>query len=429
MINKAKQLAEEIDQVFKEVEKVIPQLSEYSLRAKVPSWLPLSKGEAITMRDHILLNYAENQHQQSIKVNQDLLLTCALSFDIVSSAKHFDVDHFFPQTDMMDKLNTLEKDQKLLKETKSELIKILSKKQLHLGKNKIGSQYYARKIANKLIPFDTDQLYKVIGLKHIYYNFPTNLWPISGPVNRSKGKKESIGSSIFFVFKRIQDLLGEQQLRILAKKTAHQFKIPYNQIEVKTKEQQKNTVELISNAILKKFIEQCQRSKTSDGILPYIKKDLEVISMLSFFQKTPIGEVSKRFSSETAINAKISLGIARDLAFHAMAVDLTEDNVILKKLRSTNKGAIKILKIFCRSLRSELDKNLKESSIDPLLGREASSGSDSSSSLDLIATQIVSNVGNNMMESVIEITEKLKRKREGSEETQQITKIPKLKLN
>lgn len=93
--NKSKKLAAEIYRVFKQVEQVIPQLSEYSLGAKDPSWLVLAKGENATIRDYILLHYAEDQQQRKVhKVDRNLLLTCALSFDIVSSAKHFDVDHF-----------------------------------------------------------------------------------------------------------------------------------------------------------------------------------------------------------------------------------------------------------------------------------------------------------------------------------------------
>ena len=98
MPEKAKTLAEEIYQVFKQVEAVIPQVYEYPLKAKDLNWLPLGRGDSTTMRDYILLNYGKNQQQHSVRADRDLLLTCALSFDIVSSAKHFDVDHFFPQS-------------------------------------------------------------------------------------------------------------------------------------------------------------------------------------------------------------------------------------------------------------------------------------------------------------------------------------------
>ena len=237
-LEKAKKLAEEIYEVFKQVEAVIPQLSEYPLGAKDPSWLSLIKGEkSPTIRDYILLNYAKDQQHEDVKVDQDLLLTCALSFDIVSSAKHFDVDHFFPQSEMMEKLNKLVQEQHVLKEIKSNLLKRLFQEQKYLGKKDKNAQSYADKVVNRLIPLDTtDHQLKVTGLRHIYYNCPANLWPISGPVNRSKGKRESIETSISFVFKRIYGLLGEQQVRSLAVKTAKQFKISSVTIKIKTKE-------------------------------------------------------------------------------------------------------------------------------------------------------------------------------------------------
>ena len=88
------QLVEEIFHVFKQVESVIPGLAGSKLNANASDWLPLQKGQKITMRDYILLSYAKDLYDQDLNLNQDLLLTCALSFDIVSSARHFDVDHF-----------------------------------------------------------------------------------------------------------------------------------------------------------------------------------------------------------------------------------------------------------------------------------------------------------------------------------------------
>ncbi len=94
MVKKSKILAEEIFYVFKEVENIIPELSKYHLSADKQTWLPLQKGSNVSMRDYILLKYAETQQQKKFTLDKDLLLICALSFDIVSSAKHFDVDHF-----------------------------------------------------------------------------------------------------------------------------------------------------------------------------------------------------------------------------------------------------------------------------------------------------------------------------------------------
>ena len=418
-LEKAKKLAEEIYEVFKQVEAVIPQLSEYPLGAKDPSWLSLIKGEkSPTIRDYILLNYAKDQQHEDVKVDQDLLLTCALSFDIVSSAKHFDVDHFFPQSEMMEKLNKLVQEQHVLKEIKSNLLKRLFQEQKYLGKKDKNAQSYADKVVNRLIPLDTtDHQLKVTGLRHIYYNCPANLWPISGPVNRSKGKRESIETSISFVFKRIYGLLGEQQVRSLAVKTAKQFKISSVTIKIKTKERRKATVRLLSNSILQEFNKQCEKiDDKGSGVLPFIRKGSEIIFMLEFFQKTPIGDLSKKFASETAVNAKQSLGIARDIAYHAMIEELVKegDEAAKKDLRSHNQAAQRILKILHKSLRSSLDQNLKKHNFDSL---ERMSSSDSSSSADSIKIKAMEGMKAMFVESTEEqLASYKKRKRSGSVE-------------
>ena len=323
---------------------------------------------------------------------------------------------------MMKKLDELVMDQQLLKKIKIHLMKNLREQQLVLGKASHLVQAYANKVADRLIPYDQEGKLEVTGLRHIYYNCPANLWPISGPVNRSKGKKESIKISISFVFKRIQELLGNKQVKSLAIKTAKQFGVHLDEIKIKTNKKREKTIELLSAAILKKFNEECEGSGSKDqSILPYIVKDREVISMLSFFQKTPIGEMSKNFSREIAINAKKSLMIARDIAFHAMAAELIEDDPTLKKLQSINKGAIQIFKIFCKSLRKELDQSLSTSSIVPLLTREQSSSSDSS--LNSLGIKTMSFVATDLMNAVDESEQKLKRKREYLLEVTPIDKL------
>lgn len=412
MTKKINELADEFYMIFKQVEQIIPNLSDYKLKAKEPYWLPLQKGSATTIRDYILLTYASNYQLHELKENQDLLLTCALSFDIVSSAKHFDVDHFIPQSEIMEKLDHLVQEQEVLKKIKSKLLAILLQEQQNLGKQHKDAQSYANKIVDKLIPIDhQDHTLKVTGLRQIYYNCPSNLWPISGPVNRAKGKKGSIETAIHFVFNRIQNLLGIQHIRILAKRTALQFSVPFNEIKIKTKERQEKTVQLLSSTILKNFTDQC---KQVDGenyrILPYIKESSKVISLLSFFQTTPIGEISRRFSTETAMVAKRTLSIARNIAFHAMATELVKDDLTLKKLGAANAGAIKVLKIFCKSLLEELNSNLKSSGLES--GSEMVGGSTTSddSSMDSSGMQIISNVGNTMMSAIAEV----KRKRDRS---------------
>ena len=413
---KSKKLAEEIYQVFKQVEKIIERLSEYPLGAKEPSWLPLNnkvkKGEkSPTIRDYVLLNYAKDQHPNSDK-EKDLLLTCALSFDVVSSGKHFDIDHFFPQSEMMTKLNEIEKDQILLREVKSELRKLLIQKQG--AKEPKEASSYADKVVNRLINRfdDKGHILKATGLKHIYYNCPSNLWPISGPVNRTKGKKESIESSVSFALRRIGILLGAKQVRILAKKTAQQFGIPPEEIKIKTAEKLNSTIELLSNAILNEFNKQCKQTDEEISILPSIKEGNKSIFMLEFFQSTPIGFLSKKFATETAINAKKSLKIARDIAYHAMVEALLEDGNETAKtdIRSNNKAAQKFLKILHKSLQSNLNENLQKHNLDLLENTSLPSDS-SSSSLDPKVTSSLESIGARGLQYLEQEISKRKRKR------------------
>ena len=138
--------------------------------------------------------------------------------------------------------------------------------------------------------------------------------------------------------------------------------------------------------------------------------------MLEFFQKTPIGDLSKKFASETAVNAKQSLGIARDIAYHAMIEELVKegDEAAKKDLRSHNQAAQRILKILHKSLRSSLDQNLKIHNFDSL---ERMSSSDSSSSADSIKIKAMEGMKAMFVESTEEqLASYKKRKRSGSVE-------------
>ena len=397
----AKQISREIYNVFKAVEEVIPGLVEYHLGAKDPSWLPLEKSGFVSMRDHILIKCAETQHQQ-VELDKDLLLTCALSFDVVSRATHFDVDHFFPQSLMMRNLDKLFEDQSLLKNIKKELFNLLkeNKKKQEKADEK-AAQKYANSVVDKLIPLiilpsNNSKQLQVTGLRHIYYNYPANLWPISGPVNRTKGRKESIESAISFVFTRIDELLGKKHLNTLAIKTAKYLDdIKVNQINMDTEDNKKTTLKLFSKAILKKFDDNCNISNiTKDkSILPYYIDDQGThISMLSFFQGTPIGKISSKFSKETAVNAKQAFSIARNIAYHVMAQELITDDKKLQKLKSVSKGAKRLIKIFCRSLKDELNRSIIEYSPSAPLPVYSSSDSEMGSNDPKIVAEVIETI-------------------------------------
>ena len=403
MAKKSELLAEEILYVFKEVENIISDLSKYHLSADKQTWLPLNKGSNISMRDYILLKSAETQQQKQSTLNKDLLLICSLSFDIVSSAKHFDVDHFFPQSEIMNKLDALCKDQVLLTAIKKKLKELLKENQDN-DPNKV--QNYAEQVVDLLIPYCAqDKQLKVNGLKRIYYNYPANLWPISGPVNRSKGKKESIGSATLFVLTRINDLLGKHHARKLAKQTAKDLGIPEtlikDNIKINTVEKMQSTVEFLSKNILNKFEKNCGINK-DNSILPHIKNGDQCTSMLSFFQATTIGKASVKFSRETASNAKEALLITRIITEHAMARELTKDLKVVSNLQSINKGAKIFLKAVYKSLKQELNDNLGEHNLESI-NRESSFSSSSEESLDSAANKFIAKLDDRVENNVDEI--------------------------
>lgn len=427
MVKKSKILAEEIFYVFKEVENIIPELSKYHLRADKQTWLPLQKGSNVSMRDYILLKYAETQQQKKFTLDKDLLLICALSFDIVSSAKHFDVDHFFPQSEIMNKLDDLGKDQSLLIAIKK-ILKALLKENQNNDPDK--AQNYAEQVVDLLIPYcEKDKQLKVNGLKRIYYNYPANLWPISGPLNRSKGKKESIGAATSFVLKRISDLLGKNHARMLAKKTARDLgitdeKFIKDNIKINTVEKMRAAVDFLSESILRKFEEKCGVNK-DNCILSHIKKEDKFISMLSFFQTTTIGKTSAKFSKETASNAKEALLITRIITQHAMARQLTQDPKVISNLQSINKGAKIFLKAVCKSLKQELNDNLGEHSLESInIGSNFSSSSEES--LDSTANEFISKLDDRVENNVDEV---IARKRARSQDKKNEITVKKHKHN
>lgn len=372
-----KQIAKEIYYVFKELQIVIPDLAKYSLTAKNPDWLPIKKGGVVSIRDQILFTCAQKQ-QSNLDLKKDLLLTCALSFDIVSKANHFDVDHFFPQSEIMEHLDQLSKDQNSLLDIKKELFNLFKKDQLEQGNNDKEAQRYANSIVDKLIPNKSKQLI-VTGLRHIYYNYPANLWPISGPVNRAKGRKDSIEAAISFVVKRVVFLLGKKYLSTLVDKATKNLGIDRNQINLDLENDIKNVINVLSKATMEKFITNCNISgiNKDNSILPYyLDHQGNIVSMLDFFQKTHIGKTALKFSQETAINAVKACGIARDIAYSTMATELAINEGGFRKLKSVTKGAKKLVGIFRRALQEELNATISiHSSSEPLIV-DHSSGSD-----------------------------------------------------
>jgi hypothetical protein len=186
--SQAQKLASEIYQIYNELKEIIPDVHKRIGNAE-PGWILLEAGSKATMRDYILRDYAQIQNptKKSPSEIKQQAMACPLSFDITSNPYFFDIDHFHSRAQLMAILDKIESDQILLGEIKAELkIKGLSDK-----------------VLKKLIP-NRNVLLKVTGLRNIYYNYPSNLWPLSGPINSSKQDK----SPLQFVSQTTLDTMG-----------------------------------------------------------------------------------------------------------------------------------------------------------------------------------------------------------------------------
>ena len=318
----------------------------------------------------------------------------------------------FPQSEMMQRLDSLALDQESLKKVKTKLLLHIKNEEQKSRSDPQAIQSYANRIVDKLIPVNKldPKQYKVTGLKQIYYNYPHNLWPISGPANRSKGKKDSIKFSIAHIFFRTNALLGNNYVALVAKRAAKKFKVSLDCIKTKTKEDREQTAELLSTAIFKNFVTESTNSGVDLdwSILPYIKKKDEIISMLAFFKSTPIGIMSKRFSREIAIEAKGSFSIARKIALHMMYEQFANDPECANKMHSVTKAAKKITKIFYQSLKSEILASLDLNTVGNFERERSDSslGSDVSSLKEKEEREVISKIPNTMLVKIKELTKK-----------------------
>ncbi|MCR9192244.1 MAG: hypothetical protein NXI01_06240 [Gammaproteobacteria bacterium] len=274
----------EILLVFNQL-KNITHAVERRLGAKEPAWRSLEPNGNETVRDHVLCDYAEHE-----------VVVCPLSQDLSSNKKTFDVDHFYPDASLMDALDALRENQPLLQEIKNALIE-------QIGQHD----------ANILIPNNRGHL-EVTGLKHIYYNYIGNLWPISGPTNSAKGKKAAFSFSILTVLHKLESFLPLPILRTAKQQFFEEFELNYEEYEHLDLSQQ---ADVLSDAFVQKFDEQCPHQ---DYILPhYINETGEFVSMLDFFKHSSIGKTALSFAHETARWSLSAVSMARSIAAHSMS--------------------------------------------------------------------------------------------------------------
>lgn len=361
-------LSDEIYRVYCEVRAIIPDVHR-RIGLADPTWILLEtekKGateKQATMRDYVLHHYATAQHTPNPTIDQirQQAIACPLSFDLTSNPAIFDIDHFHSRVHMMDKLEKLETNQILLETVKSEL----QKKGL------------SERIMNKIIPVKEGQ-YKVTGLKNIYYNYPKNLWPLSGPVNSQKQDQSPLTYAAKMTFSALHTYAHEESFAPFLINMQEEFQIDPDEMTA------------LQNFEKEQFLSQCLANRFTDAaetpcILPYmIDDDGLFVGELDFFKRTQLGQTAENYCNARA-----------DLMVRSM--DITKK--CLKNKPEYRPGVKAIFKCMNKAIAGE------NSSI--------SSGSD----LDLPSIEFMSATRDHLDHTI----EKQKRKRESSTSSASLT--------
>ncbi|MCX7119959.1 MAG: hypothetical protein NTZ86_08900 [Legionellales bacterium] len=280
----AQKLADEIYHVYCEVRAIIPDVHR-RIGPADPTWILLKteKKDATekqaTMRDYVLHHYATAQYTPASTIDQirQQAIACPLSFDVTSNPAIFDIDHFHSRVDMMDRLEELETDQILLQAVKSEL----QKKGL------------PEKVVNKIIP-DKEGQYKVTGLKNLYYNYPKNLWPLSGPVNSQKQDQSPLTYAAEMTFSALHTYAHEESFAPF---------LTHMQEEFQTDPSHMTT---LGDSEKEQFLSRCLADGFTDTaqepyILPYmIDDDGSFVGELDFFKRTILGQTAENYCNARA---------------------------------------------------------------------------------------------------------------------------------
>lgn len=277
-------LSNEIYHVYCEVRAIIPDVHR-RIGLADPTWILLEsekKGAAkkqATMRDYVLHHYATAQHTLNPTIDQirQQAIACPLSFDITSNPAIFDIDHFHSRVEMMDRLDELETDQILLQAVKNEL----QKKGL------------SETILNKIIPAKEGR-YKVIGLKNLYYNYPKNLWPLSGPVNSQKRDQSPLTYAAEMTFSALHTYAYEENFAPFLISIQEEFQIDPDETSA------------LSDFEKEQFLSQCLENTFTEVaerpcILPYmIDDDGLFVGKLDFFKRTLLGQNAENYCNARA---------------------------------------------------------------------------------------------------------------------------------
>lgn len=301
---KAVAYTKEILFVFNDLRQQTTQ-AQQRLGAQTPTWMPLQPGGSKTVRDRVLCSYANTN-----------IVVCPLSQDLASNPKMLDIDHFYPKDVLMQTLNSIDKP--LLTNIKLLLRGHFKNEYRTLSPRERAKQTadnYADNLANSLIPEGDDGVLQVTGLRNIYYNFQPNLWPLSGPTNSAKGKKESIKFSILAVLKSLTTTLPEPILTSAKRAFFEEFSLDYaahaNQVLIQQ-------ADALSTELIAKFEQQCG---TQPSILPHYYEGDKFVSLLDYFKTTIIGKTAFSLAQKTANFSITAISIGQTIAAYSFSAD------------------------------------------------------------------------------------------------------------
>lgn len=159
-----------------------------------PGWLQFL---GIKVRDSVLETYGKDEVKGAV---------CKLSAVYTSHTSTLDVDHFFPDHFIQQRLDELEIEKETVKSLKETL------------KNK-GS--IPEKLIDQLINIPDRSTRSrieanpdILGLRTLYYNACSNIWPMAGTFNSGKGdRKNSFEEAASIMLNSIISLYGESHFR------------------------------------------------------------------------------------------------------------------------------------------------------------------------------------------------------------------------
>lgn len=309
----AMDLALEIRHVVATVQGVVYGLESRRLQGQ-PDWLRLQVGKKgapaplHTVRDYIIYrhakgNFPEEHDMDSTKVAQEpkkLVTLCRLGFDFTSNASTLQVDHFFPEKNFLEKIDSISQDINLRNNIKQALISL----------KQFNGKTWNDNFISKLIPPANEPM---TALKCIYYNYSANLWPVSGSNNATKGARSAFQFAMDCVSSEL-DAMGACLDSAIIEGTMSE---------------------------LRRFDDQ---RASSHCIIPHISESGSLMTELEFFLSTPAGKAAKRICANVAKIGQIGMDLAYPLASQLQKLETrSKAKGVLTAMRIVRKVRKKVL--------------------------------------------------------------------------------------